>query len=281
MRKYISAILLFITVTTVPAQDILYNTNDSIFITHLLQKYQSKNIQGGTLILNIANEFIGTAYVAGTLEKGSCEPLVINTQEVDCTTFVEQVAAIYATIKEGKEDFDTMCKNLLRIRYRGGIRNGYASRLHYISQWISDSAKLNLIKEIDYGNIGHNQRIDLHFMSNHPGSYKLLKKDSLLVEEIRKWEYRLCGSMVKFIPKERLNQPSNKLPVTDGDIVALTTNIDGLDVTHIGFAFWEGGQLHMLHASSAAGAVIKDKKTLYEYQKNKKNQTGIRVFRME
>lgn len=271
--------LLFIVASTLQAQEILYTPGDSTFITGLLQKYNAAKMSGGSLMLAIAGEFTGNKYIAGTLEQGSNEPLVINTQELDCTTFVEQVVAIYATVNEGKEGFRDMCTNLQRIRYRGGIRSGYASRLHYISQWIADSAKQHIIHEIDYGPVGRTLPIDLHYMSTHTASYKQLQGNSTLVNEIAKWERAMHGIEAAYIPKQELLRTANELPVYDGDIIALTTNIKGLDVTHIGFAFWENGKLHLLHASSAAGKVIKDHKNLYEYQKNKKNQTGIRVFR--
>lgn len=278
MRKSLFT-LLFIVASTLQAQEILYTPGDSTFITGLLQKYNAAKMRGGSLMLAIASEFTGNKYVAGTLEQGSNEPLVINTQELDCTTFVEQVVAIYATVNEGKEGFRDMCTNLQRIRYRGGIRSGYASRLHYISQWIADSAKQHIIHEIDYGPVGRTLPIDLHYMSTHPASYKQLQGNSTLVKEIAKWERGMHGIEAAYIPKQELLRTANELPVYDGDIIALTTNIKGLDVTHIGFAFWENGKLHLLHASSAAGKVIKEHKNLYEYQKNKKNQTGIRVFR--
>lgn len=278
MRKSLFT-LLFIVASTLQAQEILYTPGDSTFITGLLQKYNAAKMSGGSLMLAIAGEFTGNKYVAGTLEQGSNEPLVINTQELDCTTFVEQVVAIYATVNEGKEGFRDMYTNLQRIRYRGGIRSGYASRLHYISQWIADSAKQHIIHEIDYGPVGRTLPIDLHYMSTHPASYKQLQGNSTLVNEIAKWERAMHGIEAAYIPKQELLRTANELPVYDGDIIALTTNIKGLDVTHIGFAFWENGKLHLLHASSAAGKVIKDHKNLYEYQKNKKNQTGIRVFR--
>ena len=267
MRKSLFT-LLFIVASTLQAQEILYTPGDSTFITVLLQKYNAAKMSGGSLMLAIAGEFTGNKYVAGTLEQGSNEPLVINTQELDCTTFVEQVVAIYATVNEGKEGFRDMCTNLQRIRYRGGIRSGYASRLHYISQWIADSAKQHIIHEIDYGPVGRTLPIDLHYMSTHPASYKQLQGNSTLVKEIAKWERAMHGIEAAYIPKQELLRTANELPVYDGDIIALTTNIKGLDVTHIGFAFWENGKLHLLHASSAEGKVIKEHKNLYEYQKN-------------
>lgn len=280
MRKYLFTLLLC-TATTLQAQDIIYSRQDSIFVVHLLQKYITCEKEKGELVLAIATEFMGHKYVAGTLEKGTGEPLVINTQEVDCTTFVEQVLAIYATISGGEKEFHAMCRNLQRIRYRGGRREGYATRLHYTSQWIADSAKHNIIEEIEYGKMGKRKAVELFFMSNNPASYKLLKEDSLLVKDIEKWEKAFCGKECCFIPKKELYKTHSELPIKNGDIIALTTNIKGLDVSHMGIAFWQEGRLHMLHASSAEGKVIKEERTLYEYQKNKKSHTGVRVFRVK
>ena len=34
------------------------------------------------------------------------------------------------------------------MRYRGGKRRGYASRLHYFSEWISDGARRGLVRDL-------------------------------------------------------------------------------------------------------------------------------------
>ena len=81
-----------------------------------------------------------------------------------------------------------------------------------------------------------------------------------------------------YIPKGWLNRQPEELPIVNGSILALTTTINGLDVTHVGFAYWVGGKLHLLHASSQEGKVILDPMTLYEYQKDKKTHTGVRVI---
>ena len=70
------------------------------------------------------------------------------------------------------------------------------------------------------------------------------------------------------------------MKIKDGDILAITTNIKGLDVVHVGFAFWKSGKLHLLHASSIAKKVIEDPQSLYDYSKNKKAHTGVRAMRV-
>lgn len=280
--KRILPIILTLLATAINAQETVYEKDDSLFIMSVVEKYKNeKQGEQGELLLKIAGEFLEHPYVGGTLENGKEEPLTIKAFELDCTTFVELVTAIGTTIKRGEEHFEDVCKNLQTIRYRNGERNGYSSRLHYMTQWIADEAKQGIVYEIPPCRYSRQQVLNLNFMSSNPGNYPLLKNDALLVEEIKEFEEEFRGFTVDYIPKEQLNRPPKELPVENGDIIILTTNIKGLDAVHVGFAFWENNRLHLLHASSAAGMVVKEKNPLFMYQRNKKSQTGIRIFRAE
>jgi len=48
----------------------------------------------GNTVVAIGKSFLGTPYVAKTLEIGETEALVINFQGLDCTTFIENVLAL-------------------------------------------------------------------------------------------------------------------------------------------------------------------------------------------
>ena len=115
-------------------------------------------------------------------------------------------------------------------------------------------------------------------MTTHVQSYPQLKDNSSMVEAMKKVESAWQGVEIAYLPKEYLNLPSDELPIKNGDILAITTNIKGLDVVHVGFACWMGGKLHLLHASSNAMKVILDELSLYDYSKNKKAHTGVRAF---
>ena len=81
--------------------------------------------------------------------------------------------------------------------------------------------------------------------------------------------------------------PKNKLPynglswIKNGDIIAITTNIPGLDVAHMGLAFYADGKLTLIHASSSDGKVAASTIALSQMLKNNANWTGIRVLRMK
>ncbi len=276
IKRYIVATaMLLATFLTIEAQKI-YTIRDSIIINEIIKS--ANNNKQENRILFIASQFMGAPYVASTLELfANKEPLVIDTQRLDCTTFVEVVTAIAITY----DNFTGFCNNLERIRYRNGVRNGYESRLHYISQWVCDSAKENILEEVITREHTAIQKLRLDYMSTHPENYLQLKENPELTQKIAYYEKPFHNIEVKYIPKEKLNKRRSELDINNGDIIAIVTSINGLDVTHIGFAKWIGNNLHMLHASSNKGKVILDDQTLYDYMSNKKRNLGIRVIRFK
>lgn len=263
------------------AQEVIYNKSDSIAIERILHEEQADAYNGtGDLALAIADRFIGCKYIAGTLENGNEEPLFVSTEKLDCSTFVELVTAIVITIESGDKDFCSFCRNLEKIRYRDGIRNGYESRLHYTTWWIEDNISKGLITETTEECSHKFRTLNLSFMSKHPDSYPMLKNNIGMQKRIEELEIPFRGISSSYIPKEILNDKENIKHIKNGDIIALVTTVAGLDIAHVGFAYWEEGNLHLLHASSAKSKVIKDPLTLYEYQKNKKKQIGIKVLRI-
>ena len=97
--------------------------------------------------------------------------------------------------------------------------------------------------------------------------------------EIEELEIPYRGIRSSYIPKQLLDKKNEISHIANGDIIALVTTIAGLDIAHVGFAYWKNGKLHILHASSGRGKVIKDQTTLFDYMKNRSKQPGIRVMR--
>ena len=91
------------------------------------------------------------------------------------------------------------------------------------------------------------------------------------------FEKNISRRVFHVISKDKV--PRQKAQIKNGDIIAFTTNQEGLDVAHVGFAFWQEQYLHMLHASSQEGGVVISKKTLTVYLKSNKKFTGIIVAR--
>ena len=230
--------------------------------------------------LHFAKKMLGVPYVAGTLDGNEEEQLVVLVNSLDCTTFVETVLAFCIADKRGERDYEGFKKALTQIRYRDGILNGYTSRLHYFSDWIRNNEQMGFVKECTSETAcSQPKELWLDFMTTHVDSYLPMKKDPELVLEMAAHEKNWQGTVVSYIPKEKLNLSPEELKIKDGDMLAMVTNIKGLDIVHVGFAFWKDNQLHLLHASSSAKKVIEDPKTQYESSKNTKAHIGVRAIR--
>lgn len=263
--------------------NVIYNPEDSVEIERWLSEAPSGKTPN-ELTLYFANKMIGRPYVAHTLERSYSECLIINMKELDCTTLVENSAAMAITAKQGKKRFSDYCDVLRSLRYRNGEITDYSSRLHYFSEWIKYNEEKGLVEDIGkkgaYPFIAK-QIIKADFMSTNPQYYQQLKSDTAMVAKIKEAEMRISGTAVNYIPKSLLNNGKDLLgDIKDGDIIALITNKKGLEISHVGIAVWKNGKLHLLNASSLKHKVILDTQTLYEYQKTRKSQLGIRVIRV-
>ena len=257
-----------------------FQANDSIRVEKWLKEAASLP-KDSCRTLHFAKQMLGVPYVAGTLDGNEEEQLVVRTDALDCTTFVETVLAFCIADKRGERDFEGFKKALTDVRYRDGILNGYTSRLHYFSDWIRNNEQMGFVKECtSETSCAQPKELWLDFMTTHVDSYLPMKKDASLVEEMAAQEKNWQGTVVSYIPKEKLNLSSDELKIKDGDVLALVTNIKGLDIVHVGFAFWREGKLHLLHASSSAKKVIEDPKTQYESSKNTKAHIGLRAIRV-
>jgi hypothetical protein len=65
----------------------------------------------------------------------------------------------------------------------------------------------------------------------------------------------------------------------DRDIITMTSNERGLNISHTILSIHIKDQLHFLHASSAAGRVVLSEITLNRYLLAKRSRTGIIVCR--
>ena len=232
-----------------------------------------------TDILDVAGAYLGTPYVAGTLEAEGEERLIINERGVDCTTFVELTVARWLAMQG-----DTGLEEQVRLlRYRNGDVNGYLSRLHYFTDWVAQNSRRGIWHELTPDSdspLWHADTLTLNFMSRHPQSYPYLKANAWAVDSLRTIEKEYARYPTYYIGKEHLALPPEELPIRNGDIVALVTTIEGLDVTHLGFAVWKGNTLHLMHASMKHGRVVIDELSLHEYLKGRKSCPGVRVVRL-
>ncbi len=257
---------------------VTYQRKDSITICRILEQSSRQ-----TDVLTLASHFLGVPYVAHTLEINADEQLVVNTRELDCTTFVETVTALKICVQQGKRSWNDYIQTLCSLRYRGGKIDGYPSRLHYFSDWIEDKTKMHLVSDIQSPNPPFSalQNIAVSYMSEHPKSYKALKAHPELVPIIRQQEQTLTGKKARYIPTANIrNTTLLRKCVKDGDIIAITCKKAGLDIAHLGFAVWRADGLHLLNASQIHRKVVMELMTLRYYMTKHPTFTGIRIVRI-
>ena len=253
---------------------------DTTLITKLLVKATDLSASNpNELVDYIGRQFIGTPYKGGTLE-GSPEMLTVNFDEFDCTTFVETVAALALTVEEKKNSWQDFIETLSTLRYRQDEPAGYASRLHYFSDWIVNNTHKGLIREVtDRIPQADSQIKTLDYMSRNRSAYPALADNSEF-EGIKNMEVGYRSHRFPYVKSARLSAKPIINSLKAGDIVALTTKTDGLDVSHVGLIVIESDGPHLLHASSREGKVVIDKLPLTEYMRKAHTLTGIRVIRL-
>ena len=220
----------------------------------------------------------GTPYAAGSLDRDSVEQLQAHLQETDCTIFVETVLALARTAAKRERTWEAFGRQLTALRYRNGHIDGYPSRLHYFSDWIIDNERRGNVKEMTAALGGVDDTLQLHFMSRHAHCYPALQRDTTLIGVIASQEKRLSGSTVSVLPAECLDSAA-LAGIQSGDIIAFTTDIDGLDIAHVGIALNENGTVRLIHASSSQGAVAIEKRALTLQLRENSRFTGIRIIR--
>lgn len=231
----------------------------------------------GECMGKIGTVFIGTEYVAGTLEGKGPEVCRVDLTGLDCVTFFENALCLARTIKKGRTNFADFIEELIFTRYRKGVLTDYTSRLHYTSDWLYDNEKKGVIKNITRDIGGQKFPVEVSFMSRNPQYYPALLEFPEYITTIAAIEDEINRREHWFIPQKRIRKAQDYLQT--GDIVAVATNRQGLDYAHTGLVFRDKkGKIRLLHASSTQKKVLLDKE-LYRYIQSIRTHVGITVAR--
>lgn len=240
----------------------------------------------GPAMARIATHFIGATYTPATLEVPGAERLVVNFRAFDCVTFVENVIALawfvrhdgVALLADPPAARRRYEAHLIALRYRGGMVDGYPSRLHYFSEWLTDNAargQLALVSDT-FGT-----RLDdepIRFMTDHPSAYRQLAEPGV-TGAIGRIEARLnVARGRRMVPEAEI--ATSESQIRDGDVIAATSTLYGLDVAHTGIAVWHEGRVHLLHAPLVGKTVERSAVPLAERILAQKAQDGIMVGRV-
>jgi N-acetylmuramoyl-L-alanine amidase-like len=220
-----------------------------------------------------------TPYVASTLELyDDREVCSVDFRGLDCVTFFELALALARMLKRGERTPEALLAEVTFLRYRGGQVTDYASRLHYLTDWFSDNQTKRVVRLVTLelpGAERFTRRVN--FMSTHPGAYRQLKASPDQRAKIALREAEINARTMYYVPRDGV-ATAQRLLLT-GDIIGITTTIDGLDCAHSGVCYRdEAGIPRLLHASTTRNAVVLDE-DLATYVASVRTHSGIMVAR--
>lgn len=235
--------------------------------------------------VNIGKQFLGAPYTPRTLDADLTERLVVNVRAFDCTTYIETVLALalahhHRLTTGNAPSFEAAFRNYLTLlRYRAGRIDGYASRLHYFSDWLRDNERKGLLADVT-GELPGSMSVakSVSYMTTAVYKYPRLS-DPIARKQMLLAEAALNQHSFLFIPKKNIRLAESQL--REGDIVMLTAARPGLDMKHVGLAVRQpNGRIHLLHASSDQRKVVITRYPLSNYLLYHKHLSGIRVARL-
>jgi hypothetical protein len=261
-------------------------TDLDIFNYKMRQPIPTTTAQG---VLRFGKSFLGYAYPqprtdtmqrignAPQLQPIEEEGLDVNLKKFDCVTFVENMVALTQTRRAPLPAFDTFKKNLANIRYRNSVVD-YAARLHYFSDWLFENDKRGLLRNVTKDIGGQIYPKTVFYMSYKKDTLYGNMADSATFVAVQAVEREITKRQKFYIPKDKIPDIENK--IHDGDIIAITNRLEGMDIAHTGFAIRKNGRVHMIHASSQFHKVVITDVPLADYVMKNKAQTGIMVGRL-
>ena len=258
--------------------DSIPHTADGKRFKEIKQRAIAQNLSQKPLdemIQQITTQFMGTPYQAGLLDQSAKETLVASLTQFDCLLFLETVLALVRGIAVEDYTYATFTDNIVAQRYRQGKMDTYCDRLHYFSEWIDDNEKRGNVVNLTSSLGGIPLQKTLNFMTTHRGSYPQMVNNEENYQCIVEVEQNLRRLNLSYLPTGDLIFVYPQLK--SGDIIGITTNIAGLDVTHTGFIYRQENQVGLIHASPAGQVTIA--KDLQQYVSKVPQASGIFIVR--
>lgn len=213
----------------------------------------------GERIVALSGQFLGRPYLAKTLVGGPQqeERLVTRTDAFDCFTLLDVVEALRRSTRA-----DAFAEQLALVRYRYG-QLSYGSRRHFFSDWVvdDDSPVADVTAEV-----------------GAEGSLALVKNLNLKSDGTL-WlpGIAVTAREIVYLPASRIDRTTLQ-KLQPGDYVGIYSELDGLDVSHVGLIVRDGDRLLLRHASSQPGVMRVVDEELMTYLKNK---PGLVVYRVK
>ena len=193
----------------------------------------------------LAEFFLGSPYLAMSLDQSGREQMRLDLTQFDCILFVEQLLAIVSA-----DSFDGFAEWTRRLRYRNG-EISYCMRQHYFHDWVGSAQVQGVLETSPVWPELARRNVSLNFMSSHRDRYPALQSPALFhcidaLEQGKRIEQH-------YLPFAALDAALPSLQ--SGDIFAVATQVGGLDVSHTGVLVRDGSRLDAIHAAPGRGVM--------------------------
>ena len=196
-------------------------------------------------LARLAESFVGSPYLAGSLDAPGPERLRLDLTRFDCMLFIEQLLALARS-----ESFDQFAERTRNLRYRDG-EVSYCTRQHYFHDWVQSARSQNLIMTSPDWPGEITRTLPLNFMSEHRELYRPMQSQDHFDCILNREDGRRV--VQHFVPLEAIE--SALTSVHSGDLFAIATRVQGLDVSHTGVLVREGGRVDAIHAAPRHGVM--------------------------
>lgn len=196
-------------------------------------------------IARLAESFVGYPYLAMSLDADGAEQLRLDLTQFDCMLFVEQLLAL-----AWSESFNQFASHTQSLRYRDGVVS-YCNRWHYFHDWVESAVRQGMLEPDVALEGGISRALPLNFMSSNRALYPKLQSSALFDcirhrEDSRRVQQR-------FIPLDAIESVVPSLQ--SGDLFAIATRVQGLDVSHTGVLVKSGSRVDAIHAAPGRGVM--------------------------
>jgi hypothetical protein len=228
----------------------------------------TKNLPAYVSIPRLALAYHQSPYNAFSLDKTRDEVLRIDLKSFDCFLFVEQLLALV-----NSHDVSGFAEAVRNLRYEAAQVN-YCSRYHYFTHWADNAIRKGLMVNLS-SSLSHavTRSILLNYMTSHASAYAPMRLEKNRDCIIQKESARVTNQT--YIPINSFQAVLGLL--RSGDIFALVTDVQGLDVTHVGFLLKDSKGLGAIHAAPGRGVMISA--DFADYARSVPNVIGVAIYR--
>ncbi|MBI5196067.1 MAG: DUF1460 domain-containing protein [Nitrospirae bacterium] len=218
--------------------------------------HQSAKIKDtGARIDFLSRHFLNIDYKESTLTGSADIPevLAVNLSGIDCFTYLDYIESMRLS-----GSFSEFMENLKNVRYRNG-KIAFENRNHFFTDWREFNSEF--IDDVTAKTGGRKTKIIAKILNKKADGTFFING----IKPVRR--------EIKYIPSGVIDDAVMD-KIKTGDYAGIYSDMQGLDVSHVGIIIKNGNAVNLRHASSEKGKVVEQ--NFREYIRNKPGMIILR-----